>query len=78
MSAGSGKVDDTIHEGIMQLLDDVFERSDTLAPEWNAYINGLISELKSKSLKPAGGKRRARSWKNRPYKATHVTRRKRS
>lgn len=66
--ASNGEYDRLTHIGIMRLLAAVFTKESRLAPDWQTYIDGLISELKSKQ----GGQRRRRTWKKRFSKVRHV------
>jgi hypothetical protein len=58
-----GEYSARMHESIMNILDEIFQSPESIVPEWSAYVNGLIRELKSK---PVGG-RRNRTWKKRNH-----------
>jgi hypothetical protein len=66
--SSDGQYDEVAHVGIMRLLMTIFKKSSHLAPDWQTYIDGLVSELASKQ---AGGRRR-RTWKKRARKVRHV------
>jgi hypothetical protein len=49
------------HDRIMMLMDTIFAQSGSLAPDWTAYIDGLIQDITKRPVvrgPPAGGERR--------------------
>jgi len=52
-----------IHEGIMNILSEMFHRDSELADEWQMYMDQVVKELRSKK----GGRRK--SWKKRLTKS---------
>jgi len=70
-----GEYSGKMHESIMRILDEIFQSPETVVPEWSAYVNAMITELKTKSV---GGRRRSRTWKKRNHNVKNGGRTKRA
>lgn len=55
------------HERIMMLMDTIFDKSGTLAPDWTNYINSLIADI-SKQKPSAKGGEKHKTKRNKPMK----------
>jgi hypothetical protein len=62
------------HELIMNLMDEIFARSNELSPDWTNYIHSLIEDITKKKLTPQGGVYKHKTERNKPKKINNNVR----
>ena len=58
-----GQYSPTMHNSIMNMLDEIFQSPNNVVPDWKQYIGSFINELKSKSQVGSGNTTRKKAFR---------------